>query len=184
MSSKQPRCRTAADDAGWLSPHRDVFLHGLDKHGYAPSTIRYYRRAIDSFCTEIAARRIGAKALEESLLAKLRNAAPAGLAPKEKRRWSSCVGSFIEHLADVGVLAPLAPADPPSPGSLDHLSMEYADWLRHQRGLRESTISRHQAFLKRFMRDWSSCLTGRGAGEALEGVRREAVRQCLCDDSR
>ena len=29
--------------------------------------------------------------------------------------------------------------------------MEYADWLRHQRGLRESTISRHQAFLKRFM---------------------------------
>ena len=33
-------------------------------------------------------------------------------------------------------------------------------------------------------RDWSSCLTGRGAGEALEGVRREAVRQCLCDDSR
>ena len=151
MASKQPRCRTAVDGAGWLSPHRDVFLHGLGKHGYAPSTIRYYKRAIDSFCTEIAARHIDAKALEESLLAKLRNAAPAGLAPKEQRRWSSCVGSFIEYLVDVGVLAPLAPADPPSPGSLNHLSMEYADWLRHQRGLRESTISRHQAFLKRFM---------------------------------
>ena len=32
--------------------------------------------------------------------------------------------------------------------------------------------------------DWSSCFTDRGAGEALEGVRREAVRRCPCDDSR
>ena len=33
-------------------------------------------------------------------------------------------------------------------------------------------------------RDWSSCFTDGGAGEAPEGGRREAVRQCLCDDSR
>ena len=33
-------------------------------------------------------------------------------------------------------------------------------------------------------RDWSSCFTDRGAGEALEGVRREAARRCPCDDSR
>ena len=32
--------------------------------------------------------------------------------------------------------------------------------------------------------DWSSCFTDCGAGEALEGMRREAVRRCLCDDSR
>ena len=32
--------------------------------------------------------------------------------------------------------------------------------------------------------DWSSCFTDGGAGEAPEGGRREAVRQCLCDDSR
>ena len=29
--------------------------------------------------------------------------------------------------------------------------MEYADWLRHQRGVSEATIERHRAFLKRFM---------------------------------
>ena len=32
--------------------------------------------------------------------------------------------------------------------------------------------------------DWSSCFTDGGAGEAPEGGEREAVRQCLCDDSR
>lgn len=48
MSLKQPRCRTAVDGATWLSPHRDVFLHGLGKHGYAPSTIRYYRLPVNN----------------------------------------------------------------------------------------------------------------------------------------
>ena len=36
----------------------------------------------------------------------------------------------------------------------------------------------------RYRGDWSSCFTDRGAGEALEGVRREAARRCPCDDSR
>ena len=151
MSSNEYRVRTTMDNAGWLAPHRDVFLDGLVKHGYAPSTIRYYRRVTGFFCAEIQLRGLGAETLEGSVLAELRIAVPGEMTSRGQRRWTSCVGRFIDHLVDAGMLAPPPPVAPPTPGSLDHLSMAYADWLRHQRGLSEATIERHQAFLKRFM---------------------------------
>ena len=151
MSSKDHRIRTAAAGAGWLAPHRDMFMEGLCTHGYAPSTVRYYRRAIDTFCAGIGIRGLGPETLEWPVLAELANTVPAEITSKERSRWRSCVRRFLDHLVDVGVLAPSPPVAPPKPGSVDHLNVEYADWLRHQRGLRETTIERHQAFLKRFM---------------------------------
>ena len=151
MSSKDHRIRTAVTGAGWLAHHRDVFVEGLGKHGYAPSTIRYYRRAIDTFCAGIDLRGLGPETLEWPVLWELRDTVPGPRAAKERSRWRSCIGRFLDHLVDAGVLAPPPPVAPPKPGSVDHLSMEYADWLRHQRGLSEVTIERHQAFLKRFM---------------------------------
>ena len=151
MSSNDHRIRTAVAGAGWLAPHRDVFVEGLGKHGYAPSTIRYYRCAIDTFCAEIDIRGLGAEALEWPVLAELGNTVPGEMTSKERSRWRSCVRRFLDHLVDAGVLAPPPPVAPPKLGSVDHLNVEYADWLRHQRGLCESTIERHQAFLKRFM---------------------------------
>ena len=151
MSSNEHRQHTAAGIAGCLAPHRNVFLDGLGKHGYAPSTIRYYRRVTGFFCAQIEVRGLDTETLDESALAELRTALPGKMAARQQSRWVSCVGRFIDHLVGAGVLASPPPAAAPTPGSLDHLSMEYADWLRHQRGLSEATIARHQAFLKRFI---------------------------------
>ena len=151
MSSNEHRQHTAVGIAGCLAPHRNVFLDGLGKHGYAPSTIRYYRRVTGFFCAQIEVRGLGTETLDESALAELRTALPGKMAARQQSRWVSCVGRFIDHLVGAGVLASPPPAAAPTPGSLDHLSMEYADWLRHQRGLSEATIARHQAFLKRFI---------------------------------
>ena len=151
MSSNEHRKRTAVGTAGWLAPHRDVFLDGLGKHGYAPRTIRHYGRVTGFFCAQIELRGLVAETLEESVLAELRTAVPAEMTSRAQSSWTSCAGRFIDHLVDAGVLAPPLPAPPPAPGSLDHLSMEYADWLRCQRGLSEATIARHQACLKRFI---------------------------------
>lgn len=151
MSSNEHRQHTAVGIAGCLAPHRDVFLDGLGKHGYAPRTIRYYSRVTGFFCAQVELRGLDAKALDESALAELRTAVPGEMTARQQSRWGACVGRFIDHLVDAGVLAAPPPAAAPTPGSLDHLSMEYADWLRHQRGLSEATIARHQAFLKRFI---------------------------------
>ena len=114
MSSNEHRQRTAVGIARWLEPHRDVFLDGLGKRGYAPSTIRYYGRVTGSFCREIALLGLGAEALEESVLAELRTSVPGERTAKERSRWVSCMERFIDHLVDAGVLAP-----PPARGTPD-----------------------------------------------------------------
>ena len=86
MSSKDHRFRTAATGAGWLAPHRDVFVEGLGKHGYAPSTIRYYRRAIDTFCAGIDIRGLGAETLEWPVLAELKGTVPGAMTSRERSR--------------------------------------------------------------------------------------------------
>ena len=113
MSSNDHRIRTAVAGAGWLAPHRDVFVEGLGKHGYAPSTIRYYRCAINTFCAEIDTRGLGAEALEWPVLAELGITVPGEMTSKERSRWRSCVRRFLDHLVDAGVLAPPPPVAPP-----------------------------------------------------------------------
>ena len=123
--------------AGWLAPYRDSFLTELGRLGYAARTIGYFRRAIDGFCAQVEARGLGAGEIGTELAA--------------TRERNEYIARFIEHLIGVGVMAPPWPAAPPAPGPLDELSMAYADWLRHQRGLSRKTISTRQGVLKRFL---------------------------------
>ena len=123
--------------AGWLAPYRDTFLTELGGLGYAASTIGHYQRAIDGFCGQVEARRLGAGEIGAEL----------GATHERKEH----ITRFIEHLIGAGVMAPPSPAAPPGPGPLDELSMAYGDWLRHQRGLSPKTISTRQGVLKRFL---------------------------------
>ena len=123
--------------AGWLAPYRDTFLTELGGLGYAASTIGHYQRAIDGFCGQVEARRLGAGEIGAEL----------GATHERKEH----ITRFIEHLIGAGVMAPPSPAPPPGPGPLDELSMAYGDWLRHQRGLSPKTISTRQGVLKRFL---------------------------------
>ena len=135
----------------WLEPHRDAYLAELGRQNYAARTIARHKCAIAAFVGQTELRGVGARDIDEAVLAKLRGAIPELRSVSEQRHRQGCIARFIEHLADAGAIDPLPLPLPPAPESVDELSAAYGDWLRHQQGLGKSTIRQRQAFLRRFV---------------------------------
>ena len=58
----------------WLFPHRDGYLHELNRLGYAARTIVKHRNAIDLFIAQAGLRGVDATGMDEAVLAELRDA--------------------------------------------------------------------------------------------------------------
>ena len=150
MTPRAHQGSAPADGADWLAPHRDTFLAQLRGDGFAPGTIQHYRYVIDVVRTAIYTRGLGAKTVNELVLAGIRTTATRDMTARRRRTWNYRLDQFIEHLVNAGVLTP-PPAKPVAPDAMGPLRAEYESWLRHQRGLSEVTIGRHLCFLRRFM---------------------------------
>lgn len=150
MTPKDHHVPVPVNGPGWLAPHCEAFLSELCRHGFAPGTIQHYRRVILAFCSEVDSRGLGAATIDEPMLAEFRNAATGDMTARRRQGWHFRLNRFIDHLVEDGILTP-PPAEPMAPDPLDELRVAYESWLRHQRGLSETTICRHLCFLKRFM---------------------------------
>lgn len=141
----------APDGPGWLVPHRDRYLSELSRLGYSASTIRQNKFAVNAFIAQADLREVDATDLDEVVLAELRNDVREVQSPRQHRYRQVCIARFIGWLGSSGVIHPPPSPPPPAPGTLEHLSAAYGDWLRHQQGLGESTTKERQAFLRRFI---------------------------------
>ena len=150
MTPRAHQGSAPAVGADWLAPHRDTFLAELRRDGFAPGTIQHYRYVIDAVRSAIYSLGLGAKTVNEPVLASIRTTATRDMTAERCRTWNFRLDRFIAYLVDAGVLAP-PPAKPAAPDAMGQLHAEYESWLRHQRGLSEATIGRHLCFLKRFM---------------------------------
>lgn len=141
----------APDGTGWLVPHRENHLNELHRLGYAVGTIIKHKRAVDLFIAQADLRAVDASDIDEAVLAELRDAVPELRSAAEQRYRQVCIARFVAWLASIGVIDPPPLPPPPAPGSLEHLSAAYGDWMRQQQGLGQSTIKERQAFLRRFI---------------------------------
>lgn len=149
FSSIQHERSGEAAGVGWLVSHSDAFLAELGKQNYAPRTIERYKCAVTAFVTQADLCGVDAEDIDEAVLAELRGAVPELRSTSEQRHRQGCITRFIKHLVDAGAISPLPPL--PAPESVEELSASYGDWLRHQQGLGKTTISKRQAFFRRFM---------------------------------
>ncbi len=136
---------------GWLFPHRHAYLGELDRLGYARHTINRYAAAVNAFIAQVDLRQVGAGEIDAAVLAELRDAVPELRSTDEQRRRQWCIARFTSWLASSGVIDPPMPPPPPAPGSLEHLSAAYGNWMRQQQGLGEGTIELRESALRRFM---------------------------------
>ena len=135
----------------WLFPHRDGYLDELDRLGYAARTIIKHRNAIDRFIAQADLRSVDATGMDEAVLAELRDAVPEMRSAPEHRDRQARIARFVGWLASTGVIDPTPLAPPPAPGSLEHLSEAYGDWMRHRQGLGQRTIKDRQVLVSRFL---------------------------------
>lgn len=152
MSSSIQREQSGeAAGVSWLEPHSHAYLAELGTLNYAPRTIERYKCAVTAFVAQADIRGVDAEDIDEAVLTELRGAVPELRSTTEQRHRQGCIGRFIEHLVDAGAIDPLPLPPPPARESVEELSAAYGDWLRHQQGLGNTTISQRQAFLRRFM---------------------------------
>lgn len=149
MISRIAHC-TATHNAAWIEPHRKAYLEQLVIQGYALQTRRVYARTIDRFCAELGKSTFGQQELNGVAIEAIRAAVLSGV-HEYKRTWAGCqLGRFIDYLVKAGVVC-LPDAPMKESTAMDCLHAEYDNYLRLQRGLRESTIYHCLSFFKRFM---------------------------------
>jgi len=137
--------------ANWLFPHRDNYLDELKGLGYAARTVIKHKYAVDHFIAQADLRTVDARGIDAAVLAELRDAVPEMRSAVEYRDRQARIARFVGWLASTGVIDPPPLPPSPEPGSLEHLSDAYGDWMRHQQGLGERTIEDRQCLLRRFM---------------------------------
>lgn len=150
MSSLSNQNLENVDAAQWLDAHRRRFLHGLSQQGFARESLWRCERAISHFGTVIANRDIDGGQLGPKQITRLRTRALESAKPTLRNWMKFYLDRFIDDLVDAGV------ARRPVPKSqvmtaLDRLGKEYEAYLRHQRGVSESTIYHYLHLFKRFM---------------------------------
>ncbi len=170
-SSIPSHCTSAAEI---LRAQRNVLLDALESQGYAFATIRNYKQTISKFCAEVEKRSLGVADIDATAVESIREVVVNATRPRARTYARFCLGRFVEHLVQAGILSlPAPPADEPT--ALDRLSEEYDDYLRRLRGLSEATAAACQRYLRAFMR----FRFGDGLGD-LNAITPDDIAAFLC----
>src|SRR5260370_17992932 len=139
-----------ADEAGWPWTNRHTFLERVVAQGYAALRVHEYRKMAGRLCEAIEKRALRVGDLDGATTELLRHAVLSGITGNAQTYARFCLGRFIDHLIEAGVVT--AP-EPPSKKltALDCLREEYETYLRRQRGLAESTIDNCTRYMERFL---------------------------------
>ena len=124
----------------WIRCHRRNFLNHISQQGYSIYTCWLYRRAVTLFCAERFSRNLRKADLRniriKSLIEEVLQHLPKSI--RSHARFS--LGRFIEHLAQAGAIK-LRQPPPKILTDRERLEDEYISYLRHQRGMSQSTIN-------------------------------------------
>jgi site-specific recombinase XerD len=113
--------------------------------------MRTYDASARLLCQEVARRGLREDELVGRTLSKAHAAAFKAMHPNKYNQKRYCLDRFIDALVAAGVAEwPPAPKQK-TPTAFERLAMEYAAYLREQRGLAEATIYHCMRFLDRFM---------------------------------
>ncbi len=159
--------------AGPLGPHMDLFASRLSKRGYAKGTIQKQLRVVADLSHWLEEQGLRVDDLDEESLSRFGEQNPRR---REGVRKPPAVSPILlEHLREVGAVAPSGPSPPDS--ALDCALHDFSQYLARQRSLSQKTISNY----RRVIRDFLSQRFGSGpiiAGElSAADVRQFVLRR-------
>ena len=158
----------------WIRSHRRNFLNHISQQGYSIYTCWLYRRAVTLFCAERFSRNLRKADLRniriKSLIEEVLQHLPKSI--RSHARFS--LGRFIEHLAQAGAIK-LRQPPPKILTDRERLEDEYISYLRHQRGMSQSTIDHCRNYMRYFL----SFQFGEALGD-LNAITPEAIIKFLC----
>jgi len=153
---------------GALGKHVSGFLEYLQKEHYSPQTAIAYGRRIHELAKYMLATGVAAEQLNEDHAEHLLK--DLGWTTPRKRHAAFAVHSFGRYLIETG--AARSCRVPPSDSARGRLRQEYIDYLRHQRGLRESSIDHSWWVADRFLQ----FRFGDADGDLVQIVANDIIR--------
>ena len=167
------RAALARLHAGPLGPHMDPFASLLSQRGYARVTIRRQLRVVAQLSHWLQEQGLGVDKLDAERLSRFEEQASGRR--EVLRRARAVLPILLEHLREIGVVAPTKPSPPSS--ALDCALDAFSQYLARQRSLAQATITRYC----RTIRDFLGERFGSGPIEPAElsaaDVRRFVLRR-------
>ena len=133
--------------AGPLGPHMDLFASRLSKRGYAESTIQKQLRVVADLSQWLEEQGLQVDDLDEESLSRFQKEAPRRR--KVVHRPTVVSPILLEHLREVGAVAPFEPSPPDS--ALDCALHDFSQYLARQRSLAQKTISNYRRVIREFL---------------------------------
>ena len=150
MASRKRLSSKMAVSLERLANHRQEFVEGISTQGYSRGTIVTYERTVGHFCDEIKQRGLHIDSLDAPIVETLFEAVIEKVNKSSRNIVKFCLGRFIKHLVDAGVIIPVKPKAKELT-ELERLCEEYKAYLLYQRGLSEATIQSCMGYVARFM---------------------------------
>ncbi len=133
--------------AGPLGPHMDLFASVLSKRGYAKTTIQKQLRAIADLSQWLEEQALRVDDLDEESISRFEEQAPRSREALRKLR--PVFPALLEHLREIGALAPSQPSPPSS--ALDCALHDFSQYLARQRSLAQPTITNYCRVIRGFL---------------------------------
>ena len=135
--------------------HIDAFLHHLSGQGYCDSTVQEFRWTCRHFIVWLYRSNRTLEQIDEDMIRRFSEHECTCSCPRFYRkfrfngtpRYRARVIRFVDWLAGKGVIGNWREADPP--GERSELVDRFIEWMRHHRGLRETTLRNYGWLLHR-----------------------------------
>ena len=137
------------------SKHIDAFLHHLSDQGYRDSTVEEFRSNCRHFIVWLYLSNRTLEQIDGDMIRRFSEHECTCSCPRFYRkfrfsgtpRYRARVIRFVDWLAGKGVIGNWREADPP--GERSELVDRFVEWMRHHRGLRETTLRDYNWLLHR-----------------------------------
>ena len=133
--------------AGPLGPHMDHLASLLWQKGYAKTTLQKQLRAVAALSQWLKEQALGVEDLDEQSLIRFEEQGSRSVEALRKLR--SVFPGLLEHLQEIGVVAPSAP--PPPSTALDCALHDFSQYLAGQRSLAQPTITNYCRVIRGFL---------------------------------
>ena len=128
----------------------DDFSRSVAGQGYSQWSIRFSTRSVKLLCSAIAERGISLQEFDDDMADALIAKVSSRLCKKDQRHARSWLERFRDYMIEHGDAAPrFIPPEDMSPRAC--LRREYESYLKHQRGLADTTVCGSLIFYDRFL---------------------------------
>ena len=146
----------------WLYSYCEGFLKFLAEQDYAKKTLRGFRYALSRLCKEAEKRHLKPDMLDKNVLRELARTNSFCASSYMEGQLILMARRFADYLIRCGVIEP-AVKTASAAGSAEHWHLELEYWLKHHRGISDSSLPRYRRVFQRLI--VFSCAD---AGESLD----------------